>query len=455
MSRGSATAGTSAIKSKPPEADTVAVIGAGLSGLVVGRELRHRGVPYVCYEREPELGGVWRHHPDVVTVTCRDAMELSAFPMASDMPHFPNGEALVRHMNTYADEFSLRDQIRTSTAVAELTPQTDGRWRVTLEDGEVTEHRAVVLSTGRIGSPTWPELDGTFNGRLVHAGDRPDPAEFRDQRVVVIGFGNSAVDLACDVSRYANKTYLAIRTGAWVVPRYFCGRPLDNASGPVVTRIPMLFRWPIYRALLYTIQGNMESFGLPTPAEKPGRRPLTVSDELLPRLGAGQLSPVPPIAALDGDEVEFKDGRRIVADAVICATGYSVELPLLEETLAARSLTLDLWHNMLHPDLPNLYIVGTIVAFGAIPPIVEAQARLAANLISGYSALPTRSEARREVAAEHRRRGRYAPGPTQNWMVGETPACLRRLKKATDRATQRALRGDNQTSGIWPTEVAA
>jgi dimethylaniline monooxygenase (N-oxide forming) len=438
-----------------PDPETVAVIGAGLSGLVVGRELRHRGVDYICYEREPEIGGVWRHHPNVVTVTCRDAMGLSSFPMAPDMPDFPSGEQLVRQMNTYADEFSLRDHIRTGTGVADLSHGTSGRWRLTLEDGGVSEHRAVVLATGRIGSPTWPELEGSFNGRLLHAGDRPDPVEFRDQRVVVIGFGNSAVDLACEVSRHAHTTYLAIRTGAWVVPRYFCGRPLDEASGPIVTRIPMALRWPVYKALLYTIQGKMESFGLPKPAEKPGRRPLTVSDELLPRLGAGQITPIAPVTSLCGDELELSDGRRVVADAVVCATGYSVELPLIENSAAGRGLSLDgMWHNMLHPELPNLYVVGAIVAFGAIPPIVEAQARLAANLLSGYGALPTPGEVKRDLAAEQRRRHRYAPGPTRNWMVGETPACLQRLSKATDRATRRAVRGQDDEQLVWPAAIA-
>jgi dimethylaniline monooxygenase (N-oxide forming) len=454
MSSGSASAGTASRKRVPPDPDSVAIIGAGLSGLIATRELRHRGLACVCFEREREIGGIWRRHPEVVTVTCRDAMQLAAFPMPPDMPDFPNGERLVRHMNTYADEFGLREHIRTGASVVGLVPEPGGRWRVTLEDGESSVHRAVIVATGRIGQPLWPDLGGSFAGRLLHAGEVEDLSEFAGRRVIVVGFGNSAVDIACDVSRHARATYLSIRSGGWVVPRYFCGRPLDRASGPLLTRIPMLMRWPIYRALLYTIQGNMESYGLPRPIEQPGRRPLTVSDELLPRIGAGKITPLPTIAELHGNEVELSDGRRIVADTIIAATGYSISLPLLDRVLAQRKLRLEnLWHNMLHPQIENVYVIGAMVAFGAIPPLVEAQARLAAELISGYGALPSQREIERDLASESRRRRRYSHGPTRKWMVGETPACLQRLQRARAEATRRALREldgkPNAQQAIW------
>lgn len=449
MSRGSASAGTVSRKRLPLESqDTVAVIGAGLSGLIACRELRHRGVPCVCFERDSDIGGVWRQHPDVVTVTCREAMQLAAFPMPPDMPDFPNGERLVRHMNTYADEFGLREHIRLNTSVAGLAREPGGRWRVTLETGQSSTHRAVILASGRIGEPIWPDFNGSFAGRILHAGEFTDPGELAGQRVIVIGFGNSAVDIACEVSRHARQTYLSIRTGGWVVPRYFAGRPLDKASGPLVTRIPMLVRWPFYRALLYTIQGNMQSYGLPRPLEKAGSRPLTVSDELLPRIGAGMITPVSGIAELYDGGVELTDGRRIVADTVIAATGYGISLPLLDDTLAEQQLLLDeLWHNMLHPRLQNLYVIGAMVAFGAIPPLVEAQAALAAELISGYGLAPSGAQIARDVARERVRQRRYAPGLTRKWMVGETPACLQRLTRARQQAAARALRALDASNG--------
>ena len=169
MSDGSASAGTVSSRRAAPERDSVAVIGAGFSGLLACRELRARAIPYVCFEREPELGGVWRGHPGVVSVTCRDAMELESFPMPPDMPDFPRGEQLLRLMNTYAEEFSLRERIQTDAPVASLAPEPDGGWRVTLEDGRSSLHRAVIVATGRIGDPVWPELEGDFDGRMMHA----------------------------------------------------------------------------------------------------------------------------------------------------------------------------------------------------------------------------------------------------------------------------------------------
>jgi hypothetical protein len=428
------------------------VIGAGLSGLVACAELRHRGVECVCFEREPVLGGVWRRHGDVVSVTSREAMGMEALPLPAGTPDFPTGRHLVEWMEEYADEYSVREQIRFDAAVARLDHE-DGRWRVTLADGETSTHRAVVMATGRIGPPTWPDLEGEFDGRMLHVGELADPGELAGLRVAVIGFGNSAVDAACQVSRHAATTYLAVRTGAWVVPRYFAGRPLDKASGPLLTHVPLWARWPFYRALLYLIQGSMESYGLPAPREKPGRRPLTVSDELLPQIGAGRVVPVAAVEALEGGALRLADGSRIEADAVVCATGYDVTVPLLDEVLADLGEPLDgnLWHNFLHPRIPALYVLGAIVAFGAIPPLVEAQARLIANLISGYGALPSRAEVRRDLDRDAARRRRYAPGPTRAWMVGETPAFLARLRRATERSTREAMRDAPGRGGprVW------
>ena len=419
-------------------ADPVAVVGAGISGLVACGELKRRGVPFVCFERDSGLGGVWRGYRDVITVTCRDAMELDALPMPPGTPDFPRGDHLVRYMEEYADRYELHDRIVTGTSIERIDPEPDGRWRLTHADGQVTLHRSVVLATGRIGPPTWPSIEGSFDGRFLHTGDYTDAAEFEGQRVVVIGFGNSAVDAACDVARKAGTTYLAIRTGAWVVPRYFCGRPLDKASGPILTRVPMALRWPAYRALLWAIHGRMEAYGLPKPVHRPGTRPLTVSDELIHRIGAGQVTPKPAVTALRGDRVEFADGSSVEADAVICGTGYRIEVPLLEEHLARRGSSLEgLWCNVVPPEVPNLYVVGTMVAFGAIPPLAEAQAALVAELISGAGTPPPERVKRREIAQEQKRRRRYA-GETREWMVGETPAYLSRLRRARAAARRRA-----------------
>jgi hypothetical protein len=435
----------------PPEdgagRDPVAVIGAGVSGLVACGELERRGIPYVCFEKGEGLGGVWRRYRDVVTVTCRDAMELEALPMPPGTPDFPTGDHIIRYMEDYADAFELRDRIVHGVSIASLDREPDGRWRAVHSDGTSTLHRAVILATGRIGEPAWPELEGSFDGRFLHSGDYRDGSEFEGKRVVVIGFGNSAVDVACDVARYASTTHLAIRTGTWVVPRYFAGRPLDKASGPIVTRVPMALRWPIYRALLWAIHGNMEAYGLPAPDAKPGTRPLTVSDELIHRIGAGQVTPAAAAVALRGDRVEFADGSSVEADAVICGTGYRIEVPLLEDYLAGRGLTLDgLWLNVSPPEVEDLYVVGTMVAFGAIPPLAEAQAALVAELIGGAGEPPPERVKRREIAQERRRRRRYS-GDTAQWMVGETPAYLRRLRKARSAARRRAGAEGRATAG--------
>src|SRR5690606_20033300 len=169
--------------------------------------------------------------------TSKRRMEYSDFPMPDDYPDFPRHDQIAAYFESYVDHFGFRRRIHFERAVAKVE-RAAGAWSVTLEDGEVRRYDAVVVANGHHWDPRWPEprFPGHFDGIELHSHDYRDPEPFRGKRVVVLGMGNSAMDIAVESSEMAERTFLAARRGAWILPKYFFGRPADTL--PLDPRIP-------------------------------------------------------------------------------------------------------------------------------------------------------------------------------------------------------------------------
>src|SRR5262249_51220329 len=158
-----------------------------------------------------------------------------------------------------------------------------------------------------------------------HYIDPSDPHDLVGNRVVVVGMGNSAMDIACELSRpgVAARVFLSMRRGAWVIPNYMLGRPLDQAI-PLPPFIPWRLRQAFATAVHRLAVGPMERYGLPPPDHRLGEAHPTISSELLPKLGRGDITPKPNIAALEGGRVRFVDDTIEDVDAIVYCTGYQV-----------------------------------------------------------------------------------------------------------------------------------
>ena len=219
--------------------------------------------------------------------------------------------------------------------------------------------------------PPFPGADA-FAGLQLHAhdyrGDEPDV--FRDQRVVVLGMGNSAVDIAVEASRSAAATYLAARRGAWVVPKYVLGRPLDQLS--TQAGIPFRVRQRVVRAALRIAVGDMERYGLPKPAHGPLEAHPTISDDLLSRVSHGAIAPKPNIARLTERTVVFAEGSEVEAGVVVYCTGYRVSFPFFDPGLiAAPDNDLPLFRRVFHPEVPGVFFLALLQPLGATMPLAE------------------------------------------------------------------------------------
>src|SRR3954447_18944847 len=204
----------------PQTLPTVALIGAGSSGIAVAKALHERRVPFACFEKSDRVGGNWvfgnknqmsSAYRSLHINTSRKRMEYSDYPMPVSYPDFPHHSQIAEYFNDYVDHFGFRDRIRFETGVEHVGRREDGVYEVQLDNGETHIYDAVMVANGHHWDARWPEpaFPGEFSGRQMHAHDYKDPDEFRDKRVVILGMGNSAMDLAVDSSYVAKETYLA------------------------------------------------------------------------------------------------------------------------------------------------------------------------------------------------------------------------------------------------------
>src|SRR5919199_705922 len=302
-------------------ASRVCIVGAGSSGIATCQVLKAPGIPFDCFEKGSGVGGNWRN-----------MMAYRSYPMPDHLPDYPHHTQIARYFDDYVDHFGFRDDIRFRTEVVRVGPAEDG-WDVTLDDGSTHRYDAVFVANGHHWDPRWPDFPGEFGGGAVHSHYYKTPDGYEDRNVLVVGFGNSATDIACETSRVSRMTYLAVRRGAHVIPKYIKGRPVDELSSPVTTRLPLAYQQWMYKRLLRTVQGEMEDYGLPKPDHKLAEAHPTISAELLDRIGHGRVTPKPNVERLEGDSVRFVDGSVERIDRIVYATGYRITFPFLSPEL--------------------------------------------------------------------------------------------------------------------------
>ncbi|GAA1387847.1 NAD(P)-binding domain-containing protein [Kitasatospora putterlickiae] len=394
----------------------VCVIGAGLSGLAVAHALAARGVDFVCLEKAPEVGGIWRkpqageRGPGYRSLHLNTAKQLTgfaAFPMPDSYPAYPRHDEMAAYLRAFAEWAGLTPRIEFGTEVLSVRQDADGSWLVTSRDARgssvVRRFARVVVASGANAEPVLPDPapagSESFTGRVLHAVDYLEGSGFRGQRVVVVGLGASAVDIATDLSRHAARTVLSVRRGLHVVPKQLYGISCDViAESPWFTTMTLAERREYIEQALLVARGRLSDYGLPEPDHPIFSSAVTVSDEIFSRIRHGAVTPRPGIDSFSGNLVRFTDGSAEEADAVVWCTGYRMSYPYLPaDCPVGPSGRVELYRRIAAPDRPGLYFVGLIRPVGAITRALEAQARWVARVIGGEEALPSEDVMRKEV----------------------------------------------------------
>jgi len=387
------------------ELPNTCIIGAGVSGLAASKALSDAGVPYTCFEASDRVGGNWAFknpngrssaYRSLHIDTSKQRISFSDFPMGDEYPDVPHHTEIFGWLNRYADEFKLRDNIRFMTSVESASRLPDGSWRIHTADGQDHAFDALVVANGHHWDPRYPEFPGTFDGPTLHSHhyiDPTDPIDVAGKRVLVVGIGNSAVDIVSEISRpgVAAKTFVSTRSGAWVMPKYIFGRPIDTVvkTNP---HVPLRLQRRIAGIAQRIVSGNPENFGLPKPNHRFLEAHPTVSSEFLLRLGSGDAKAKPDVSELLGNQVRFADGSVEDIDIIIYATGYKITFPFFDPAfISAPDNTLRLYKRMFMPGMDDLIFIGLAQTIPTLFPFVEVQSKLLARYLTGAWALPSPS----------------------------------------------------------------
>lgn len=381
--------------------DRIAVIGAGPSGITALKNLLDQGLDALAFDANDRVGGNWIYREDdshssvfetTHIISSRQLSEYGDYPWSvhnDAVADYPSHRELADYFQGYARHFGLEAFIRFGTRIQEASPVGENAAEGWLLRGEGPEgpfeahFSHLVVANGHHWDPRWPDYPGTFSGQLLHSHHYKKAEPFRDKRVLVIGGGNSACDVAVETSRVSARTDISWRRGYRIVPKFVFGQPSDLFAARMAW-LPIGLRTRMSALMLRVLNGPNRLYGLQEPDHAFGETHPTVNDELLYRIRHGKVHPRVDVQRLDGDTVHFADGSRAPYDTIIACTGYHIRHPFLEQAgINFSTGPVRLYHKMLHPDYRSLYFIGLFQPLGCIWPLAELQAKIMAREISG------------------------------------------------------------------------
>jgi len=390
------------------------IIGAGPSGFSTAKRLKDYGIPYDCFELSDDIGGTWYYNNPNGLSACYESLHIDTskwrlafedFPVPASWPDFPHHSQLFQYFKDYVDHFGLRETITFNTGVAKAHRTADGLWEVTLTTGEKRLYDVLFVCNGHHWSPRTPQYPGEFDGPAIHshAYRTPfEPVDMRGKNIVVVGMGNSAMDIASELSQrpIAKNLWVSARRGVWVLPKYMNGRPADKSAMP--HWMPRKLGQSLARKAIKKAIGNMEDYGLPKPDHEPLEAHPSVSGEFLTRAGCGDVKFKPAIKALEGKRVRFEDDSVEDVDAIVFATGYDMRFPFFDDPALVPDddHRLPLFKRMMKPGVPNLFYMGLAQPLPTLVNFAEQQAKLAAAYLAGRYRPPSTSEMTQVTAAD-------------------------------------------------------
>jgi dimethylaniline monooxygenase (N-oxide forming) len=434
----------------------IAIVGAGIAGLASARVLVAAGHDVVVLDRTPDVGGVWsvtRRYPGLKTQNSKRAYGFASWPMPRDYPDVPDGALMQAYLQSYVDHFGFGDRIRLNTEVIAAEPAEHG-WSLQvrqLSDGrvEMVHCNHLVIANGVFSKPYVPDYPGaqhfrSANGRICHASEFVDLEAAHGKHVVVVGYGKSACDIAEAVSDIAASTTVIARRLLWKQPRQIRG--LGHFERLTLTKFgEAAFRYyePNWLERFYegrgrrlraggflliqtlvTRQLRLRELGLlpDGPFEAIADSTASLATEgFLEKVAAGEITVRRDTEIgrlLDGPALELRNEQRIPADIVLCATGFSQEIPFLPPEVVRQIVDANgdfrLYRQILPSTLPGLTFAGYNASM-LTSLTAEIAAVWTAAWLAGRLDLPAPSERDSHVDARldwmrKRTRGRHVRG---------------------------------------------
>ncbi|CAF1988155.1 hypothetical protein Bca4012_077785 [Brassica carinata] len=320
------------------------IIGAGPSGLATAACLRDEGVPFVVLERAECIASLWqkRTYDRLKLHLPKKVCQLPKMPFPEDYPEYPTKRQFIDYLESYATRFNINPQFNECVQSARFD-KTSGLWRIKTSSSSATSGsemeyicRWLVVATGENAERVVPEIDGLttkFNGEVIHSCEYKSGEKYRGKRVLVVGCGNSGMEVSLDLANHNANPSMVVRSSVHVLPREILGKSSFEISMMLMKWLPLWLVDKLLLILAWLILGNLTKYGLKRPNMGPmelkvvtGKTPV-LDIGAMEKIRSGQVDIVLGIKRFSRNHVELVDGQILDLDAVVLATGYRSNVP--------------------------------------------------------------------------------------------------------------------------------
>ncbi|BAT53271.1 dimethylaniline monooxygenase [Nostoc sp. NIES-3756] len=423
----------------------ICVIGAGISGLVTAKTFIKDGYNVTIFEKKQGLGGVWeksRTYPGLSTQSTSDTYCFSDYPMPKSYADWPSAEEMRTYLTSYAKHFGVIDKIRFQTEVIHVSQKlaTNLKWVVTVKSTDTNSRQTqeenyefdfIFVCNGIFSQPKLPsfvdqEKFTSSGGLVLHSTEFNDTSIIEDKRVVVIGVGKSACDIANLAAKTAKECTLVFRQAIWQVPRYILGLVnyklilltrwtealfLYREMGKVETILHSVGKplvWCYWRIVekLISLQLGLDACGMKPEHHIEERECAVIASPpgFFQHIHSGKIKPIKSsITRFVPGGLELVNGETIPADVVIFGTGFRQEVPFLEEKyrqiLVDEEGNFQLYRHLIHPEISQMGFVGYNSSLYT-PLTSEVGAWWLLDYVNGIMPLPSTLEMYQEISTE-------------------------------------------------------
>lgn len=371
----------------------VGIIGAGVSGLYCMKTMLERGIEVECLEARDDIGGIWNYsdNPQVKTVykSCRqnhyrEIMAYPGFPISKEMPIYLSHGQYLQYLRTFTQQHNLKQHIHFNQTIAHIRRH-QGGWQVSNADGQCRQYSHLIMCNGNYQKPNMISFPGEFAGSLIHSSSYKTNQDYKDRKVLIIGMGNSAIQIASDLVGCAEKVYTACNATSHIVPRFVFGKPAMSYYSNFISMLPRFMQSWYFETLLYLCRGPVKHFSrYPKPNQSFLQGRLPISSEFMEQVELGEIDVVPMVKQLDGKQVILKDNQHIAVDDIILCTGFSANTDLFSEPI-------DMTQNykfVVSTQFKDLFFIGHVQPVGPVPPVVALQSNYIADILTRRISLP-------------------------------------------------------------------
>ncbi|XP_071690738.1 probable indole-3-pyruvate monooxygenase YUCCA4 [Rutidosis leptorrhynchoides] len=316
--------------------DGPVIVGAGPSGIAVAACLKENGVPSIVLERSNCIASLWQHktYDRLKLHLPKQFCELPLFGYPKKFPKYPTKKEFVSYMEDYANHFEIRPKFNQSVVSAEFDLK-NGVWRVTTQDS-VYESRWLVVATGENAEAVMPEIQGIekFEGVVRHTSEYKNGCEFENKRVLVVGCGNSGMEVSLDLCRCKASPFIVVRNSVHVLPREMFGFATFGIAITLLKWLPLRVVDKLILFMANLTFGKTDKLGLRRP--KTGPLELKNATGKTPVLDTGALSLIKSgnikvveqgVREVTKKGAKFMDGQELAFDSIVLATGYRSNVP--------------------------------------------------------------------------------------------------------------------------------